>query len=87
MLTNVRPALAVLLALVLFVVPHWQEYRFYNWQISVTRKPSYTLRAFIDRASQLPLAADFFSRMWPVMVIGLTAALARLAPSCRRGTG
>jgi 4-amino-4-deoxy-L-arabinose transferase-like glycosyltransferase len=72
-------AAAGLIALALFVVPHWQEYRFYNWQISVTRKPSYTLRAFADRASQLPLAADFFSRMWLVLVVGLTAAVARLA--------
>lgn len=72
-------AAAGLIALVFFVVPHWKEYRFYNWQISVTRKPSYTPRAFVDRASQLPLAADFFSRMWPVLVVGLPAAVARLA--------
>ncbi len=24
--------------------PHWADYRFYNWQMSVTRKPSYTLQ-------------------------------------------
>jgi 4-amino-4-deoxy-L-arabinose transferase-like glycosyltransferase len=68
-----------LLALVLFVLPHWQEYRFYNWQMSVTRKPSYSLRSFVDRASQLPLAADFFTRMWPVLIIGSAAAVGRLS--------
>jgi 4-amino-4-deoxy-L-arabinose transferase-like glycosyltransferase len=72
-------ALASLVALAVFVLPHWQEYRFYNWQISVTRKPSYTLRSLVDRASQLPLAADFFSRTWLLLVVAVTAALGRLA--------
>ena len=27
------------LALAVFVLPNWEEYRFYNWQMSVTRKP------------------------------------------------
>lgn len=71
--------IAALLALAFFVLPNWQEYRFYNWQISVTRKPSYALRAFVDRASQLPLAADFFTRMWLVLVLASGAALGRLA--------
>ena len=26
-----------------FVLPHWADYRFYNWQVSVTRKPRYDL--------------------------------------------
>ncbi len=72
-------AAASLLALVVFVGPNWQAYRFYNWQISVTRKPSYALRAFIDRATQLPLVADFFTRMWLVLIVAVVAALGRLA--------
>jgi 4-amino-4-deoxy-L-arabinose transferase-like glycosyltransferase len=39
-------ALAIGLA---FVLPHWQEYQFYNWEMTVTRKPSYGLRDLIDR--------------------------------------
>ena len=35
---------AAALALALFVLPHWTDYRFYNWQMSVTRKPSYDLQ-------------------------------------------
>ena len=62
---------AAALALVLFVLPHWQEYRFYTWQMSVVRKPAYTLRAFVDRASWLPIVHDFFTRMW--LVLGLAA--------------
>ncbi|MBK5298591.1 MAG: glycosyltransferase family 39 protein, partial [Vicinamibacteria bacterium] len=62
---------AVIVAL--FVVPHWTEYRFYNWQMSVMRKPSYTIRALVDRASWLPIVQDFFTRMWVVLV---AAALA-----------
>ncbi len=66
-------------ALAVFVLPNWHEYRFYNWQISVSRKPSYTLRSILDRASQLPLAADFFTRMWLVLVVAVLAAFGRLA--------
>jgi 4-amino-4-deoxy-L-arabinose transferase-like glycosyltransferase len=53
---------------VLFVVPHWAEFRFYNWQMSVVRKPDYSVRALLDRASWLPLVHDFFMWMWPVLV-------------------
>lgn len=51
-------------ALAVFVVPHWTEFRFYNWQMSVTRRPSYTVRAFLDRASWFPVVHDVFTRMW-----------------------
>ena len=56
-----------------FVLPNWSEYRFYNWQMTVTRKPSYAVRALMDRASWLPIVHDFFTRMW------LVTALAALA--------
>jgi 4-amino-4-deoxy-L-arabinose transferase-like glycosyltransferase len=67
-------------ALVWFVVPYWHEYQFYNWQMSVVRKPAYTLRALLDRASWIPIVHDFFTRMWLVLVaagISMIAIAAR----------
>ncbi|HJR58833.1 MAG TPA: glycosyltransferase family 39 protein [Vicinamibacterales bacterium] len=72
-LTGVAATGAVIL--VAFVLPYWSEYQFYNWQMSVTRKPSYTLRSLIDRASWLPIVHDYFTRMWlvtSVAALGLT---------------
>ena len=62
-----------------FVWPHLAEYRFYNWQMSVTRKPEYSLRALADRASWLPIAHDFFTRMWLVTTAAAVAIAALLA--------
>jgi 4-amino-4-deoxy-L-arabinose transferase-like glycosyltransferase len=81
---TVRAAMATLLGVglsaavicVMFVLPHWNEYRFYNWQMSVTRKPSYALSALVDRASWLPLVHDSFTRMWMVLVAAALASLA-----------
>jgi 4-amino-4-deoxy-L-arabinose transferase-like glycosyltransferase len=56
-------------AAALFVVPHWTDYQFYNWQMTVTRKPSYSLHALLDRASWLPFVQGIFSRMWFVLVL------------------
>ncbi len=70
-------AVAGALALALFVLPNWHEYRFYNWQISVTRKPVYTLKALADRASTLAVNYDFFSQMWPVFAVAVAAVVAR----------
>ncbi len=56
-----------------FVLPHWNEYQFYNWQVSVSRKPLYTVQAMIDRATWLPVIHDFFTRMWLVMVAAAIA--------------
>jgi hypothetical protein len=64
---------------VLFVLPHWSDYRFYNWQMSVTRKPSYTIRALMDRISWLPFVQGFFSRMWAELVAASLAALVVLS--------
>ena len=67
-------------ALVLFVLPAWEEYRFYNWQMSVTRKPAYTFAALADRLSWFPILHDLFTRMWFVIVvaaIGLLTSVAR----------
>jgi hypothetical protein len=66
-------ALAGVAALVLFVAPNWREYEFYNWQMSVTRKPAYTIRALMDRASWIPIVHDFFTRMWLVTAVAMLA--------------
>jgi len=60
-----------LVALVVFVGPHWREYQFYNWQMSVVRKPAYTFKAFLDRASWLPIVHDFFTRMWVIVLLAV----------------
>lgn len=65
-------------AFLAFVVPNLHEYVFYNWQMSVTRKPSYSLRAFVDRFSWFPLVHDIFTRMWTVYAIALVAATGML---------
>lgn len=70
---------ASLVALALFVLPNWTEYRFYNWQMSVIRKPSYGLGALVDRASWFPINHDLFTRMWFSVTLGITAATAILA--------
>jgi len=72
--------IAATAAIVLFVLPNWPEYRFYNWQMSVTRKPSYTIRALMDRASWIPINHDFFTRMWlvtAVAALGIASVAAR----------
>ena len=76
-------ALAGGLAFAAFVLPHWSEYSFYNWQMSVMRKPEYTIRAFADRASWLPIVHDYFTRMWLVSAAG-SLALVAIAANWRR---
>ena len=70
------------LVAVFFVLPHWHDYQFYNWQMSVTRKPSYTLAAFVDRATWLPVVQGLFSRM-PVELIGGLVGLVALVAGWR----
>jgi 4-amino-4-deoxy-L-arabinose transferase-like glycosyltransferase len=60
-------------AMTLFVLPNWPSYRFYNWQMSVTRKPSYDVKSLVDRVSWFPLQ-DAFTRTW--FVLALAAAYA-----------
>ena len=72
-------ALVGALALVAFVLPNWQEYRFYNWQMSVTRKPSYDLRSLVDRLSWLPVLHDLFTRMGFTLLVGVTGMMGLLA--------
>jgi 4-amino-4-deoxy-L-arabinose transferase-like glycosyltransferase len=66
-------------ALVAFVLPNWADYRFYNWQMSVTRKPSYDLKSLVDRITWFPVLHDVFTRMWFVLALGVTAALGMLS--------
>lgn len=72
-------ALSFTIVGVLFVLPNWTEYRFYNWQMSVTRKPEYSLGALADRASWLPLVQGLFSRMWIELAVGTIGLLAIVA--------
>jgi 4-amino-4-deoxy-L-arabinose transferase-like glycosyltransferase len=81
-LTLAGAALAAGAVLVLFVAPHWQDYRFYNWQMSVVRKPSYGWRDLLTRASWLPVVSDVFTRMWLVVALG-AAAIAAIAARWR----
>jgi 4-amino-4-deoxy-L-arabinose transferase-like glycosyltransferase len=67
--------LGAVLGLALFVLPNWQEYRFYNWQMSVTRKPSYSIRAIADRLSWFPILHDAFTRMWATLVVSAMVLL------------
>ena len=67
---------------VFFVWPHWQEFQFYNWQMTVTRKPTYGLWSFISRASALPLDQDVFSRMWLVL-LGASLGMAGIVAAWR----
>ena len=66
-------AIASAIAAAAFVLPHWHDYTFYNWQISVTRKPSYDLRSMMDRLSWFPILHDTFSRMWFELCVGVAA--------------
>ncbi len=63
------------LCAVFFVGPNWQEYRFYNWQMSVTRKPTYSARAMLDRLSWFPVIHDFFTRMWTATALAVAGGL------------
>jgi 4-amino-4-deoxy-L-arabinose transferase-like glycosyltransferase len=67
---------AVIVAAVVFVIPHWTDYQFYNWQMSVTRKPEYSIRAFLDRASWIPVVQGLFSAMWIELVAASAGLLA-----------
>ena len=69
----------VVAVVALLFVEHWSEYWFYNWQTSVARKPEYSIRALLDRASWIPVAHDFFTRMWLVTAAAALALLLLVA--------
>jgi Dolichyl-phosphate-mannose-protein mannosyltransferase len=71
---------------IFFVVPHWSDYQFYNWQMSVTRKPSYDLHSLITRVTWFPILHDTFSRMWGALCLGLVGAWATVLRWRHAGT-
>jgi len=71
--------LAGIAALAFFVLPYWAEFKFYNWAMTVERKPEYTLAAFIRNASWLPLTHGVFMRMWPVVLVAGLATVGIVA--------
>ena len=77
--TLVGLAVSALIIVAALVVPHWTEYRFYNWQMPVMRKPSYTAAALLNRASWLPIVQDFFTRMWLALVVASLAVVGIVA--------
>jgi 4-amino-4-deoxy-L-arabinose transferase-like glycosyltransferase len=66
------------IALAIFVIPNWTDYRFYNWQMSVTRKPSYDLQSLLNRVTWFPIVHDIFTRMWFTVVLAVLACLSVL---------
>jgi len=70
---------ATVVALAVLVVPYWTEFQFYNWEMTVTRKPSYGLGDFVQRASWLPVVHGTFTRMWLVLVVAAIATLSVIA--------
>ncbi|MGE3842101.1 MAG: ArnT family glycosyltransferase [Vicinamibacterales bacterium] len=68
-----------LIGFIVYVLPNWNEFFFYNWQMSVTRKPAYTARALLDRLSWFPVLHDTFTRMFLVVVVATTACVAAFA--------
>ena len=66
--TLVGVGVSFLAIAIVFVVPHWSDYWFYNVHMSVERKPTYDLSNLIDRASWLGTSEDIFTRMWPLLV-------------------
>jgi len=77
-MTLIGLAVCGLLALALFVGPNWADYRFYNWQMSVTRKPSYDLRSLVNRLTWFPIVHDIFTRMWFTVVVAVLAVFGAL---------
>jgi 4-amino-4-deoxy-L-arabinose transferase-like glycosyltransferase len=72
-------SLGSIVALAAFVLPNWNDYRFYNWQMSVTRKPSYDLQSLVNRVTWFPIVHDIFTRTWFIVVLGVTGWLGILA--------
>jgi 4-amino-4-deoxy-L-arabinose transferase-like glycosyltransferase len=77
-MTLIGLAVCGLLALALFIAPNWEDYRFYNWQMSVTRKPSYDLRSLVNRLTWFPIIHDIFTRMWFTVVVAVLAVFGAL---------
>ena len=69
-----------LVLLAAFVVPHWDEYSFYNLFVYGSRRSSVGAGPLLDRASWFPVVHGFFTRQWLLSVaslVGLAALLVR----------
>lgn len=60
-----------ILALAVFVVPHWAEYSFYNLFVYGSRRSSMGVGPLVDRASWFPVIHGFFARQWLLSVASL----------------
>ena len=67
-----------IVALALFVMPNWTEYRLYHGQMSVTRKPRDDVHSLRTRVTWFPIVHDIFTRMWFTVVVGVLGLLASL---------
>ena len=86
-MTLVALTVCGIVALAAFVWPNWAEYRFYNWQMSVTRKPGYDLKSIMFRVTSFPVLHDVFTRMWFMVVVGIVAAFGVLTRWTRVSSG
>jgi len=69
---------ATAVALAMLVIPYWTEFQFYNWEMTVTRKPTYGLEDFQNRISYL-LRHGAFTRMWPLLAAAAVGVLAAIS--------
>jgi len=74
-----------LVALAVFVVPHWADYSFYNLFVYGSRRSSMSVGALLDRASWFPVVHGFFARQWLLSVASL-CGLASILVGYRRAT-
>lgn len=86
-MTLVALTVCGVLAVLVFVVPYWDEYWFYNVQMSITRKPSYDLESVLDRITWFPVLHDLFTRMWLTLLLGIAAAIGVLIRMRDAGAG
>jgi 4-amino-4-deoxy-L-arabinose transferase-like glycosyltransferase len=78
---------ATLLALAVFVIPHWTDYVFYNIRLYGQRRTVTGLSVVIDRASWFPIIHDFFTRMLVLAWVTLAGVIAGLFDWKRREAG
>ena len=78
-------SVGTLVALAVFVVPHWADYSFYNLFVYGSRRSSMSVGALLDRASWFPVVHGFFTRQWLLSVASLCGLAAMLA-GYRRAT-
>jgi hypothetical protein len=74
-------------ALLVFVVPNWAEYVFYNIKLYGQRRAASGLSVVITRASWFPIVHDFFTRMLLLTWLALAGLLAGLLEWKRRAAG